>query len=65
MRTTCAASSEAYARLFLDYDAAPLLIVNAANIDLVDNDEDYAALLEQIYIARKGRQYFNPMSAAI
>ncbi|MGB5440380.1 MAG: deoxynucleoside kinase [Gammaproteobacteria bacterium] len=57
--------SEAYARLFLDYDAAPLLIVNAANIDLVDNDEDYAALLEQVYSARKGRQYFNPMSAAI
>ncbi len=57
--------SEAYARLFLDYDAAPLLIVNAANIDLVDNDEDYAALLEEIHAARKGRQYFNPMSAAI
>jgi len=57
--------SEAYARMFLDYEAAPLLIVNAANINLVDNDEDYAALLEQIYITRKGRQYFNPMSAVI
>ncbi len=57
--------SDAYARLFLDYDAAPLLIVNAANIDLVDNEEDYAALLEEIHAARKGRQYFNPMSAAI
>jgi deoxyadenosine/deoxycytidine kinase len=57
--------SEAYARMFLDYEEAPLLIVNAANINLVDNDEDYAALLEQIYITRKGRQYFNPMSAVI
>jgi len=57
--------SEAYARMFLDYEAAPLLIVNTANINLVDNDEDYAALLEQIYITRKGRQYFNPMSAVI
>ena len=57
--------SEAYARLFLDYEAAPLLIVNAAHINLVDNDEDYSALLEQIHITRKGRQYFNPMSAVI
>ena len=57
--------SEAYARMFLDYEAAPLLIVNAAHINLVDNDEDYAALLEQIYTTRKGRQYFNPMSATI
>jgi len=57
--------SEAYARLFLDYEAAPLLIVNATNINLVDNDEDYAALLEQISLTRKGRQYFNPMSTVI
>jgi deoxyguanosine kinase len=57
--------SEAYARLFLDYEAAPLLIVNATHINLVDNDEDYAALLEQISLTRKGRQYFNPMSTVI
>jgi deoxyadenosine/deoxycytidine kinase len=57
--------SEAYARLFLNYDAAPLLIVNAAHINLVDNETDYQALLEQIQSARWGTQYFNPMSAAI
>ncbi len=57
--------SEAYARMFLYYDAAPLLIVNAANINLVDSDQDYQALLEQIMNTRKGMQYFNPMSAAI
>ncbi len=57
--------SEAYARMFLDYDAAPLLIVNAANIDLVDNEDDYQSLLEQIHHTRTGRQYFNPMSATI
>jgi deoxyguanosine kinase len=57
--------SEAYARMFLYYDAAPLLIVNAANINLVDSDQDYQALLEQIRSTRKGVQYFNPMSAAI
>ena len=57
--------SEAYARMFLDYDAAPLLIVNAAHINLVNNERDYEALLEQICITRSGRQYFNPMSEVI
>jgi deoxyadenosine/deoxycytidine kinase len=57
--------SEAYARMFLDYEAAPLLIVNAAHINLVDNEDDYQALLEQVHITRTGRQYFNPISAAM
>jgi deoxyadenosine/deoxycytidine kinase len=57
--------SEAYARLFLYYQAAPLLIVNAAYIDLVDNDEDYEALVEQVQATRSGRHYFNPSVAMI
>lgn len=57
--------SEAYARLFLYYEAAPLLIVNAAHIDLVDNDEDYQALVEQVHATRSGRHYFNPSAATI
>jgi len=57
--------SEAYARMFLYYQASPLLIVNAAHINLVDSDADYNALLEQIHMTRKGVQYFNPMSEAI
>jgi deoxyadenosine/deoxycytidine kinase len=57
--------SEAYSRLFLYYEAAPLLIVNAAHIDLVDNDEDYQALVEQIQATRRGRHYFNPSAATI
>jgi deoxyguanosine kinase len=57
--------SEAYSRLFLYYDAAPLLIVNAAHIDLVDNDEDYQALVEQIQFTRSGRHYFNPSVATV
>lgn len=56
---------DAYTRMFLYYDAAPLLIVNAAHINLVDSEQDYQALLEQIMNTRKGMQYFNPMSAAI
>lgn len=57
--------SEAYARMFLYYEAAPLLIVNATHINLVDNEDDYQALLEQIHNTRTGRQYFNPMSATL
>jgi deoxyadenosine/deoxycytidine kinase len=57
--------SEAYSRLFLNYDDAPLLIVNTAGVNLVDNDAEYEALLEQIYLTRSGKHYFNPMSAVI
>lgn len=57
--------SEAYARMFLDYDASPLLIVNAAQIDLVDNEFDYRALLDQVRMTRSGRHYFNPVAAVI
>jgi len=57
--------SESYSRLFLYYEAAPLLIVNAAHIDLVDNDEDYQALVEQVQSTRSGRHYFNPSVATI
>jgi len=57
--------SEAYSRMFLNYDDAPLLIVNTSCINLVDNDIEYQALLEQIYLTRTGKHYFNPMSEAI
>ena len=57
--------SDAYSRMFLYYDVAPLLIVNAANINLVDNEADYSALLEQIHVTKTGKQYFNPRAAAI
>ncbi len=57
--------SEAYTRMFHFYEAAPLLIVNAAHIDLVNNDDDYNALLEHIRAGNPGRQYFNPVSTVI
>jgi deoxyadenosine/deoxycytidine kinase len=53
----------AYARYFHDYDASPLLIVNAANVDFVGNDRDYEQLLEQIRRIRRGRHFFNPLKA--
>lgn len=53
--------SEAYLQFFHRYDAAPLLIVNAAGIDPVSNQSDYQALLERILDAGRGREYFNPV----
>jgi deoxyadenosine/deoxycytidine kinase len=50
----------AYSEFFLYYDDAPLLIVNAAQIDFANSDRDFALLLEQVSSARHGRHYFNP-----
>jgi deoxyadenosine/deoxycytidine kinase len=57
--------AEAYARFFLEFEAAPVLIVNAADIDPVGNEQDYAGLLAEIVRARKGRHYFNPMKSLV
>jgi len=53
--------SESYADFFHYYDESPLLIVNAEQIDLVNNEADYQNLLEQIAAAKSGRQYYNPL----
>lgn len=53
----------AYAKFFHDYDASPLLIVNAAHVDFVNSDRDFAELLAQVTRIRKGRHYFNPYRA--
>jgi deoxyguanosine kinase len=52
---------DAYTRFFHQYSDAPLLIVNATDINLVDNEMDYNALLEQISRIKSGRHYFNPL----
>lgn len=57
--------TEAYSRFFHDYDAAPLLIVNAATIDPVHNDEHFGILRDEICRIRSGRHFFNPIAAAL
>ena len=57
--------NESYARFFHDYNRSPLLIVNAEEIDLVNNESDYKLLLEQIRRVKSGRHYFNPASVSI
>ncbi len=53
--------NEAYARFFHEFEAAPLLIVNAAAIDPVNNAADYEELLAAIRRMKRGRLYYNPM----
>ena len=52
----------AYARFFHEYEAAPLLIVNAAAIDPINSEADFAELLAAIARMRRGRLYYNPLS---
>lgn len=56
---------EAYARFFHFYDVAPLLIVNAAEIDLVGDDDQYARLVDVIRTPGSVRSYFNPHPSLI
>ncbi len=51
---------DAYTRFFHLYDAGPLLIVNAAEVDFVDNDAHFAQLEAEVSRPRRGRHYFNP-----
>jgi deoxyguanosine kinase len=51
---------DAYVQFFYQYSQAPLLIVNASDIDFANNDADYQLLLERILSNRTGRHYFNP-----
>lgn len=51
---------DAYTGFFHYYDGSPLLIVNAAEIDLVNNDDDYDALLAYLLTVTRGRHYYNP-----
>ncbi len=56
---------DAYARFFHFYDRSPLLIVNAAEFDPLNREEDYAGLLDRIASIEHGRHYFNPLALAL
>lgn len=57
--------NEAYARFFHEFDAAPLLIVNAASIDPLNNQRDYDELLTAIKRMSRGRLYYNPLRSRV
>jgi deoxyguanosine kinase len=55
---------ELYTRFFYDYNESALLTVNTQSIDLINNQQDYQALLDEINNIRSGRHYFNQSSFA-
>ncbi len=57
--------TDAYARFFHAYNDGPLLIVNATDIDPINNEADYQQLFHQIERTTGGRHFFNPVAAAI
>ena len=57
--------SESYTRFFYDYDDSALLTVNTRSVDLINNDEDYQAIVEKINDIHSGRHYFNQSSFAL
>jgi deoxyadenosine/deoxycytidine kinase len=59
-RTYLEQLNEVYSEFFLYYDGAPLLIVNASAIDLVQGERDYGQLVDYLLDVRSGRHYFNP-----
>ncbi|KPK37987.1 MAG: deoxyadenosine kinase [Gammaproteobacteria bacterium SG8_47] len=56
---------DAYMNFFHHYTAAPLLIVNAAEIDFANGESDYQLLLERVRRVHSGRNFFNPMPIAL
>ncbi len=57
--------SDSYIQFFYQYNDAPLLIVNAADIDFSNNDDDYQLLYQRIKQGQSGRNYFNPTQVAL
>ena len=53
---------DAYTQFFYHYSAGPILVVNAAEINFVDNDDDFEVLVDQIRKQHSGRHFFNPLS---
>ena len=53
--------SDAYTTYFHRYNESALLIVNAAKINPIDNDDHYDALLRHICQIEAGKHFFNPM----
>ena len=52
--------NDAYTKFFHYYDRSPLLIVNTAEIDLVNNQEHYQQFVEVLLQTKSGRHYYNP-----
>ena len=52
--------ADSYTEFFHYYNDAPLLVVNATEIDFANNEQHFEALLDQIIQMEGARQFFNP-----
>lgn len=57
--------NDAYSRFFLNYNDAPLLIINASDINLESNEADYESLISMIMSNPKGKNFVNPQPSII
>ena len=55
-----AALIDAYTRFFHFYSDSPLLIINATEVDLANNEDQYRELLDHIRHMTGMRSYYNP-----
>ncbi|MHB1512445.1 MAG: deoxynucleoside kinase [Acidiferrobacter sp.] len=62
-RAYLASLAEGYTDFFHRYQDSPLLMVNAAEANFVESDEDLAALVESIRGIHSGRHFFNPLAS--
>ncbi len=57
------ALNDAYTEFFHFYDGAPLLIVNAKDLNLAKNRDHFKQLVQYILTIKSGRHYYNPVPA--
>lgn len=55
--------NQAFNEYFFHYTDSPLLVVNASEIDFVNNSEDFEDLMDHIRAMKSGTQYYVPMSS--
>ena len=54
--------NQAFNNFFFHYSDAPMLVVNASNIDFVNIPEDFEDLVNEIRKIKSGTQYYVPVS---
>lgn len=55
--------NQAFNDFFFHYSDAPMLVVNASNIDFVNIPEDFEDLVNEIKKMKSGTQYYMPLSS--
>jgi deoxyadenosine/deoxycytidine kinase len=57
--------NDAYSKFFLYFEDAPLLIINAADIDLEEGGSDYEMLVSKIMSDPRGKNFINPQPSIL